>query len=952
MRKYTILIMTFLFAFTCLNAKKVLGHEDFDFWEKLTNYSISNNGRWAACAVNPQEGDGVLTLYDTSKGKKIEIERGYSPSFTADSKWAIVKIKPFFAETRKAKIAKKKGYDLPQDSLAIINLSTGKVEKIGNVISCKIGKDGGDWVAWLSCDTTLIKPKALKDKKAGRPLVMKNLSNGSSRILNWVDNYVFSKDGTKLALTLKKQKNDSLSTDGAGVVIFPDTAFHLIDRDKNFYGIPVFNDAGTKLAYIASDDTIETGTKKASLYLVNDLQRSMLEVEEIKVNFSGKGKHYARPVTSDVSEQIKMDEEWKKKMAAQKDIELFLNQYSMPVFSENGNRLVVGVAPYVAPDDTTLVSFETPKLDIWRWDAPMTPPQELNRVERLRKLTYPVVINLADHKQILMTDNPLVRITSPDRWNGDWALIADPSANIISSQWDYQYPVELYLKNVQTGETKEISTVFNGSYSYSPDAKYVVWFEDREYNVYSLATGEINKVGKDIPYLLWDDEADTPQKDSEPYGIAAWTSGDSRMLVYDHNDLWAVDPVGKSESVCITAGEGRKRDLRLRLIDTDPDQRYISKNDRLLFSLFNYSDKRNGLASSVYSGKALAPKIDFLDGYQFTQVRKAKDANVYSWDQANFSTSPNVYVSTDIEKGKSIRVTDTNPQMADYNWGTAQLFQWKAFNGKQSDGVLYLPEDFDPDKEYPMLVYFYETYSQDLYKHYDMEPSWSWINFPFYVSRGYVIFVPDIHYTDGIPGECAYNYVCSGVDAVCDKYPNIDRKRIGIDGQSWGGYQTAYLVTRTDMFACAGSGAPVANMTSAFGGIRWGSGDSRQGQYEQGQSRIGRNLWDATELYIANSPVFHANRVHTPLLIMHNDEDGAVPWYQGIEMFMALRRLGKPVWMLQYNGEAHNLVERRNRKDITRRLQQFFDHYLKGDPMPEWMENGIPAVRKGQEFGY
>ena len=251
-----------------------------------------------------------------------------------------------------------------------------------------------------------------------------------------------------------------------------------------------------------------------------------------------------------------------------------------------------------------------------------------------------------------------------------------------------------------------------------------------------------------------------------------------------------------------------------------------------------------------------------------------------------------------------------------------------------------------------MIAYFYETYTEDLYRHYDMEPSWSWINFPFYVSRGYVIFVPDIHYTPGVPGESAWNYVCSGVEEVCRQYPNIDKKRIGIDGQSWGGYQTAYLVTRTNMFACAGSGAPVANMTSAYGGIRWQGGDSRQAQYEVGQSRIGQNFWDATALYVANSPVFYANRVETPLLIMHNDADGAVPWYQGIEMFMALRRLGKPVWMLQYNSESHNLKERRNRKDITRRLQQFFDHYLMGAPMPEWMEKGIPAVRKGQEYGY
>jgi dipeptidyl aminopeptidase/acylaminoacyl peptidase len=212
--------------------------------------------------------------------------------------------------------------------------------------------------------------------------------------------------------------------------------------------------------------------------------------------------------------------------------------------------------------------------------------------------------------------------------------------------------------------------------------------------------------------------------------------------------------------------------------------------------------------------------------------------------------------------------------------------------------------------------------------------------------------VPDVHYAPGIPGESAYNYICSGVEELCDRFEFIDRDRIGIDGQSWGGYQTSYLVTRTDMFACAGSGAPVSNMTSAFGGIRWGTGDSRQGQYELGQSRIGRTLWEAPQLYIANSPLFYADRVNTPLLIMHNDDDGAVPWYQGIEYFMALRRLEKPVWMLQYNGEAHNIRARKNRKDITIRLQQFFDHYLKGEPMPEWMKNGRPATKKGYDLCY
>jgi len=180
----------------------------------------------------------------------------------------------------------------------------------------------------------------------------------------------------------------------------------------------------------------------------------------------------------------------------------------------------------------------------------------------------------------------------------------------------------------------------------------------------------------------------------------------------------------------------------------------------------------------------------------------------------------------------------------------------------------------------------------------------------------------------------------------------VDQERMGLQGQSWGGYQTAYIITQTDMFKCAMGGAVVSNMTSAFGGIRWESGMSRMFQYEAGQSRIGATLWENLDLYIENSPLFFADQVKTPLLLMHNDKDGAVPWYQGIEFFMALRRLEKPVWMLTYNGEAHNLKQWPNRMDLSIRMSQFFDHYLLDKPAPVWMTDGIPALKKGKESGY
>jgi dipeptidyl aminopeptidase/acylaminoacyl peptidase len=175
---------------------------------------------------------------------------------------------------------------------------------------------------------------------------------------------------------------------------------------------------------------------------------------------------------------------------------------------------------------------------------------------------------------------------------------------------------------------------------------------------------------------------------------------------------------------------------------------------------------------------------------------------------------------------------------------------------------------------------------------------------------------------------------------------------MGLQGQSWGGYQTAYLITQTNMYRAAMAGAPVSNMTSAYGGIRWGSGWVREFQYEKGQSRLGVSLWEDRERYIKNSPLFHADKVQTPLLIMHNDKDGAVPWYQGIEYFTALRRLDKPCWMLNYNDDDHNLTRRANQRDLSIRMRQFFDHYLLDAPMPIWMKEGLPAVDKGKRTGY
>jgi dipeptidyl aminopeptidase/acylaminoacyl peptidase len=338
-----------------------------------------------------------------------------------------------------------------------------------------------------------------------------------------------------------------------------------------------------------------------------------------------------------------------------------------------------------------------------------------------------------------------------------------------------------------------------------------------------------------------------------------------------------------------------------------------------------------------------------MEDFAFDRPTKAKDANQIIFTKETFQIFPDLWTANlDFKNAK--KISDANPQMSEYKWGTVEMTTWTNLDGVELKGLIYKPENFDSDKKYPMLVYFYEKYSDRIHTHYAPRPLRSAVNFTYLVSNDYIVFVPDIIYKDGFPGESAYNCIMPGVQHIINQgYVNKDR--IGMQGHSWGGYQTAYLVTRTNLFRAAESGAPVSNMTSAYGGIRWTSGLSRMFQYERTQSRIGGTLWEKPMLYLENSPVFHANKIETPLLILHNDGDGSVPWYQGIELFVAMRRLDKPSWLLNYNGDGHGVTKRPNQEDFAIRMYQFFDHYLKDEPAPEWMIHGVPAVEKGLNDG-
>lgn len=913
--KCTVIGILFLLSIAAGAQKKVLDHSVYDSWKSISNINVTNDGRYTAIVVKEQEGDDYLLIKNLQTQKELIIPRGYSYSVTPDQKYIVARIKAPFAVTRQAKIKKTSEEKMPKDSLALISLDKFSIFKIPNVKGFKIGKDYSDYVAYIVDDSV----KA-KDKKEIKPstLILRNLHSGKEDTIKHVTEHIFSRNGKSFAAILKPGAKDSVNKPGVMLIDLNNLNKRIVSKNKIIYKSLSLSESGSKLTFLATADSLKKEIKDYSIFYFDNTKDSAFVIAD--------------------KNTLGMPQKWN------------VSENYGPSFSKDEKRLFLGTAPIALPKDTTIPDFEKAQLDIWHWQEPLIQPQQLVQLARKQKETFLSYIDLTDRNkfyQLATEDIPDVRLS--DERNGIFAIGLSNLKYRLETQWDYTAIMQndIWVFDLSNNTKKQIKTGLKGMTMLSPMGNYLAWYniEDKQYYAYSMKTGEEVCLTDKLSINFWDEKNDTPSLPG-PYGYAAWMENDEAILVYDAYDIWKLDPTGVKAPENITKNVGRDNKIRLRYIKTDPESRFIKPKDKLLLSAFDETTKESGL----YELAKGVTKPLMMGKYTYSYPVKAKDKDVYCFTKGNFNTYPDLYVTSNLWKTDT-KLTDVNPQMKDYNWGTAELISWTTFDGKPTQGIVYKPENFDPNKKYPVMIYFYEKHTDNLYQYFTPAPSRSIINIPFFCSRGYIVFTPDIQYTTGHPGESSYNSIVSGAQELA-KNTWVDKDNMAIQGQSWGGYQTAYLVTRTNMFKAAGSGAPVANMFSAYGGIRWESGMSRQFQYEQTQSRIGATMWEAPELYKENSPIFFADKVQTPLLIMHNDKDGAVPWYQGIEYFMALRRLGKPVWLLQYNNEAHNLRERKNAKDLSIRLQQFFDHYLKGDPMPVWMKKGVPATEKGKTYGF
>jgi dienelactone hydrolase len=624
-------------------------------------------------------------------------------------------------------------------------------------------------------------------------------------------------------------------------------------------------------------------------------------------------------------------------------------------FSKDGSRLFFGLAPVRPPKDTTLVEFETARLDVWNYNDDYLSPEQLVRLNNEIKRSYLAVLPKSSTRFLPLADENCEVVRPGEKGMGQYALGLGNKEYRIRQQWEQSGLENVWLVDVSNGSRKLVRDKVRGGAMLSPGGKFILWYDSKERNwyTYEIGTGATRNITAVIRVPLYDEEDDHPD-DPPDHGSMGWLENDRYVYIYDKYDIWQCDPTGATTPVNLTGGVGRRHQLTFRYIGLDREDPVIHSDQPVLLTVFNNRDKTAGVR--LYRvGSAFPTDTALTRPLSYSGFLKAKNSWVLAWLQGSYDKSYDIRVAgaadnhPDLE-GSSVQLSHINPQQADYNWLTVELKHWKMLDGRMSQGLLYKPENFDSTRKYPIIFYFYERDADNLYDYVSPSPDRAVINIPYFVSNGYLVFDPNIYYKTGAPGEDAYNSVISAARYL-SRFKWVDTTRMGLEGHSWGGYQIAYLVTRTHQFAAAEAGAPVANMTSAYGGIRWGTGISRQFQYEKTQSRIGSTLWQHPELYIKASPLFRADKVTTPLLMMHNDADGAVPWYQGIEYFSALRRLGKKAWLIEYNGEDHGLTERRNQKDWSLRMSQFFDYYLKGSPAARWITDGVPATLKGIDWG-
>jgi hypothetical protein len=865
------LFIAYIVCSCCISRaqKKSIDSSTCDAWPHIENVQISADGKFFSYSINI--GTSTRLFVGTeNKSWKQEFHEATAIQFSADSKFFLFSVR---------------------DSIGIINLLQNNIYYIANTASFKIAENGA-----------II---AYKLKGAERELILYNISTSISSRLSGTKEFFISKSGNYLVANRAKW---SKNVD----IIFTSICNLKSGNINNIYSISnvkriLFNKKEDCVVY-TTDDLLPDKNAQHQMGIINlkTGERKILIKSELL--FSGNWRITDQPF-----------------FFSEKEDKIFF-------YARNQNIL-----------NQSLITFGS-GVDIWNYNDTILQAGQLAKAYNRKWRGYLSVIYLNDLKIIkLGQENDNFSLESTGKNNQENLLLINNAAGTLSDyKWFRESLSNVYMISTRDGSRRLLQkNVMIETPEFSGTGRFIIWYDKMKKNwfIYDVISNCLNNITASIRVPLYYNDDHPDLADEE--GLAGWIENDGWVLIYDRNDIWMVDPTSLKQPINITHGYGRRNNIRFRHISfEEKNENIFHIGEEMLLSALNTSTKQNGFFKIKISAKAVLKK-QVLDNhvYYFTYrymspginglidpVRpiKAKKANKYIVRIMSTTEYPNLYYTTDFLH--FTQLTDLKPQLL-YNWITSELIHWQTYDNIKCEGILYKPENFDKSRKYPIIFYCYEKNADILNSYIEPDLSNGALNIPWFVSNGYLIFVPDIHYTSGHPGRSAFNSVVSAARYLAANFSWIDSAKMGLQGHSYGGFEINYIVSHTSIFAAAAPAAGLVNEINAYGKLL--RGYSSQYMYESRQGRIGASLWKRPELYLENSALFNANKVTTPLLIMHNKQDFAVEWEQGVQWYLALRRFSKQVWMLQYNDEGHTLMNRKNMLDYSIKLTQFFDFYLK-----------------------
>jgi dipeptidyl aminopeptidase/acylaminoacyl peptidase len=600
--------------------------------------------------------------------------------------------------------------------------------------------------------------------------------------------------------------------------------------------------------------------------------------------------------------------------------------------------------PIILSDDGTRLFFY--------FSAPETIDNENELVEvwdSSSKLVYPALKNYGKHEKIPKiavwnTNNDDVNLIGTDQLPK--AFLTTDRKHVLSysylanePQYEMIAPVNIYISSIESTvktlllEKQSISGYNIGS---SPSGRFIHYFKESNWWVYDLETKEHISLTGNVNGSFIDNDIDYPGK-QEGYNSPGWTADSKFLIVYDKYDIWLLSPDAKTQQ---RITRGAEKTMTFRICE------YLYQTNESIGSADfagNIYDLVNGLLLSAtgqdkatgYFKWNLTGTLDKIayGNCKYSCLRKSADSKKYTFIKESFETPPALYYAK-AHISKPATVFQSNPHSTNFLRGFSRLITYKTESGKELQGALFYPAGFENGKKYPMVVYIYSRESLKVHD-YSNPTMYNPIGFTTsnYTNDGYLVFMPDIKYDIGQPGNSALECVDAAVKKVAEM-GIVEQNHIGLIGHSFGGYEVCHLLTRTSMFAAAVAGAAVTDLISSYLSVNTGNGMKMDWRFETQQYRMGTTPFNDLQGYLENTTVTNASKITTPLLHWAGKEDTQCDWRQGSELHLAMRRLNKPNIFLAYPNQGHILSNTVAQSDLTKRTKNWFDHYLKGKLFP------------------